>query len=130
MAKITLDQLKKLNACGSQRDLFEHTYGSEAEVTEEACRKAAYFFHWSWIAERTLSENLYSEYCRVARKARYDRDTRLGAVLVKKTTQPQLSVLGDTADNIAKRRAAWKNFDETLATTFALLYNAEARRWH
>ena len=52
--KVTLKQLKRLNACKDQYDLFASLGLDGVEITGELCIKHAQDFDWNWAAHNLL----------------------------------------------------------------------------
>ena len=102
--KITLKQLRRLNACEDQVLLFERFFGTGIEVTEALCLAHAQDFDWNWAAYNLLSPSAreaYGEARALARKA-YDE----ALALAEKAYDEALALAG-------------KAYDEALALAFA-----------
>ena len=67
--RITLSQLKSLNACKSQVDKFSELFGESVDVTPELCVSHAQDFDWGWAAKNLLTDSAWAEYKRVTARA-------------------------------------------------------------
>ena len=53
--RITLQQLRELDAGKRQLLAFEKTFGQEVDLTEEVCVRHADTFHWPWMLDTFVS---------------------------------------------------------------------------
>ena len=67
--RITLSQLKSLDACKSQVDKFSELFGESVDVTPELCVSHAQDFDWGWAARNLLTDSALAEYERVTSTA-------------------------------------------------------------
>jgi hypothetical protein len=70
---ITKQMLIDADACPSQVDLFEKTFGDSVVVTLKRAEKVARLFDWDW-AEQLLDAQGRDEYLRVEAAARVELD--------------------------------------------------------
>ena len=70
--KITLRQLKKLDACTQQVVLFRTTFGESVELTEDVVKEHGAKFEINWLAEKVLTPKQWANY--QAKRAPLDAD--------------------------------------------------------
>jgi hypothetical protein len=80
MAEITYDQLRQAGACYAELTRFRTRFGDRVTVTVEAAEQYAGDYgcgHWTWLADRFLTDAARAEYERVAdtAAAEYSRAT-------------------------------------------------------
>lgn len=116
--KITLNQLKELEACEPQIILFEKKFGASVELTKELMIENSIEFDLVWFANKILSKDLLKLYC----------DTMAPALKVYKETRDQaLEAYDETKAQVFKETIAQasKVYDETKASVLFDLLNGE-----
>ena len=75
MVTITLRQLKDLDACQEQVELFAAAFGTKVQVTVELAAQYADKFDFGWLAGRTLKASALAEYDKATASAwaEYDK---------------------------------------------------------
>jgi hypothetical protein len=79
---ITKQMLIDADACPSQVDLFERTFGDSVVVTVKRAEKVAALFDWEWAAQ-LLDAQGQAEYERVEAAARAKYNRTIDASLAK-----------------------------------------------
>ena len=106
---ITTKLLERKDACISQVELFQATFGDEAEVTLENClRAAAVGLDFDWAAQHLLSATARKQYNETVAPARKQYD---------ETVAPARKQYDET---VAKAR---KMFDEARGRAFYKVVN-------
>lgn len=83
--RISVNTLKKFNACDQQVSLFHSIYGTRTvDITAEACVALADKFSWTWAAQNLLSDSNYKVFCGMKAKAREKRGRAINAALSKR----------------------------------------------
>lgn len=97
--KITEKQLKDLDACSQQVELFVSLTGGEVEITEEWCLSVSDKFDWHWASRQLLNAPARAEYERAQAPAwaEYER----------------------------VRATAWAEYDRAQAKAFGRLYGEQ-----
>jgi Rps23 Pro-64 3,4-dihydroxylase Tpa1-like proline 4-hydroxylase len=67
---VSLKTLVRLEACSSQRELFEKHFGKSVRVTSGLCVRVANKFDWDWAAQHLISSQALVEYNRARDQAR------------------------------------------------------------
>ena len=121
---ITTKLLERKDACISQVELFQATFGDEAEVTLENClRAAAAGQDFDWAARHLLSataRKMFDETVAPARKM-FDETVAKARKMFDETVAPARKQYGETV------AVARKLFNETVATARELLNEARGR---
>ena len=110
---MTKQMLIEADACTSQVDLFEKTFGDSVVVTIKRAEKVAHLFDWTWAA-RFLDAPAWAEYRRVVAPAWAEY------LRVKATALAEF--------NRAKA-TAWAKYKRVEATAWAEYKRVEATAW-
>jgi cell division septum initiation protein DivIVA len=118
---ITKQMLIDADACPSQVDLFEKTFGDSVIVTVKRAEKVAALFDWEW-STRLLDRQGRAEYKRVtaAARAEYDRVMTPASAEFKRVEAPAL------AEYARATAPAGAEYDRATATAGAEYDRARA----
>ena len=140
MKTITYDQLKHLEACEAQLDLFRERFNEVLKLTAETDPTIASGFNVDWLAENVLnkanfkefdkiSDTAWAEYIKVEAAAQADFDKISDAAWEEynKTRDAALAeydkaVAAARAEYDKARDAAQAEYDKAVATVFLPLY--------
>lgn len=140
---ITMGQLRKLDACRDQRDLFIDTWGDSVVVTEEEMVKHASKFDWDWAASNLLADcpnsheasDRYEEFRELVRPAEKERKSALDVIRNARREAEEAAVGSEAKekaynDGSKKMQDAMehsdKKMEEANARAFAQMY---IKRW-
>ena len=146
---ITTKLLERKDACISQVELFQATFGDEAEVTLENClRAAAVGLDFDWAAQHLLGATAgkqFNETDAVAWK-QYDETHATAWKMLDETVATARKLFNETTAPARKRydeiaaparkqydettAHAWKLFNETVATAGKLYDEARGRAFY
>ena len=123
--KITLIQLKNLNACSNQIDLFESRFGESIILTRQIVKKNITDFDISWFVNRFLTETQWKTYQdSVAPLLKTYQD---GVATLRKTYQDSVAPLLKTYQDAAEH--LWKVYNGGVASLLKTYQDAAEHLW-
>jgi hypothetical protein len=120
---ITLQQLRKLNACSGQVQLFKDMFGERVEVSLANDKAYGHLFDINWLVGKLLNASYLTEYKRV-RASDYVEYKR-----VRATAWPEYERVADTAyaEYESVVATAYAEYRRITSKTFIKLYLAQER---
>ena len=121
MRKITLQQLKHLNACQGQVQLFRELFGNAVVPNEELAIEHASAFDWEWASYNLLSPEAWAEYKKVRDQALAEYEK------VRASAWREYGKVHDPAWAEYKkvRDQAWAEYKKVCALAFVQLFNGD-----